>query len=234
MTLSYSNAPFPVRAEIEAAHQGVWDSIANPGNWWTAAERIEIAREARKARAELGLAEAPSGGSDLPEAAREVAHYVGGAPKGLTRSWFDSLVPDKLTEEEYVEAIGVIVRTVSVDVFCRGAGIPLRAYPDPVPGTPSGERPSTAAVDVGWVPMIPNGPAGGREAVEVFGGVNANVIRALSLVPDEARGIIATGDAQYVLGNNVLDPKFEPDHGISRAQIELVAARISAFHECFY
>jgi hypothetical protein len=60
MALSYSDSPHPVRAEIETAHQRVWDSIASPGNWWTAAETIEIAQEARQARASLGLAEAPT------------------------------------------------------------------------------------------------------------------------------------------------------------------------------
>ncbi len=233
--LSYAESPYPVRADLEETHQRVWESLARPGSWWTAAERIEIAREARRARAATGLAPAPGpSATQLSEAAREVAQRVGGHPVTLERSWYDSIVPDRLSDAHYVEAVGVVVRTVSVDVFCRGLGIPLHDYPQPEAGAPSEERPKTARVDDAWVPMIPNGPDGGEEAKATFGGQNANVIRALSLVPAEVHGILDVGDHQYIRGPRVLDAKFEPGHGISRAQIELIAGRISAINECFY
>lgn len=233
--LSYSASPHSVREDLEATHQRVWQSLAAAGTWWTAAERIEIAREARRARAAAGLAEMPADSTtDIPEGAREVARRVGGDPVSLERSWYDSIVPDRLPDTHYVEAVGVIVRSVSVDVFCRGLGVPLHDYPEPEAGAPTRQRPQTARVDEAWVPMIPNGSAGGEEAKAAFGGQNANVIRALSLVPAEVHGIVDVGDNQYVRGARVLDAKFEPGNGISRAQIELIAGRVSAINECFY
>lgn len=231
----YTHSPYHVRADLEETHQRVWDSLARPGTWWTAAERIEIAREARRARAANGLAPMPPASStDLPEGAREVAQRVGGNPVALDRDWYDDIVPERLSDTHYVEAVGVIVRSVSVDVFCRALGLAPHEYPTPQSGESSRVRPKTARVDDAWVPMIPNGAAGGDEAKATFGGQTANVIRALSLVPAEVKGITDVGNHQYIQDSKVLDPKFEPDNGISRAQIELVAGRISAINECFY
>jgi len=195
--------------------------------------RIEIAREARRARTAKGLATLPDASTtELPDGARAVAQRVGGDAVSLEKSWYDSIVPEQLSDTHYVEAVGVVVRTVSVDVFCRALGLPLHDYPEA--GEPDRERPTTARVDEAWVPMIPNGPEGGEEAKATFGGQNANVIRALSLVPAEVHGIVDVGDHQYIRGARVLDAKYEPDRGISRAQIELIAGRISAISECFY
>jgi hypothetical protein len=233
--LSYAASPYPVRTDLEETHQRVWQSLSRPGTWWTAAERTEIAREARAARAAKGLAPNPgTSTTEIPGGARAVAQRVGGDPVALEHSWYQSVVPGQLSDAQYVEAVGVIVRSVSVDVFCRGLGLALHDYPAPEAGEPTRERPSTARVDEAWVPMIPNGPEGGEEAKAAFGGQNANVIRALSLVPAEVHGIVDVGDHQYIRAARVLDAKYEPDHGISRAQIELIAGRISAINECFY
>lgn len=235
MTLSYDDSPYPVRSDLLDTHARVWESLGTPGTWWTAAERVEIAREGRRARAARGLAIAPEAPeTELPDGAREVARVVGGDPTSIERDWYDRIVPDRLPDTHYIEAVGVIVRSVSVDVFCRGLGIPERPYPTAGAGEPSRVRPTTAVVDEAWVPMIPNGPEGGDEAKSTFGGQNANVIRALSLVPAEVHGIEDVGNHQYIRGPRVLDAKFEPGYGISRAQIELIAGRISAIHECYY
>lgn len=236
MPLSYASSAHRVRSDLEETHQRVWESLAKPGTWWSAAERIQIAREARAARAADGLATPPPGPptATLPSAASEVAQRVGGAPKSIDRAWFEGMVPAALADTHYVEAVGVVVRTVSVDVFCRALGVPVHEYPEPEAGEPSRERPATAVVDEAWVPMIPNGAAGGEEAKATFGGTNANVIRALSLVPAEVRGISDVGNHQYLRDRQVLDAKHDPGRAISRAQIELVAGRISAINECFY
>lgn len=236
MKLSYAASPHPVRADLEETHRHTWESLALPGVWWTAAERIEIAREARRARTAVGLAGgyADDSETELPAGAREVARRVGADPVSLERSWYDSIVPERLSDAQYVEAVGVIVRTVNVDVFCRGLGVPLHEYPTATPGEPSRQRPKTARVDEAWVPMIPNAPEGGEEAKATFGGQNANVIRALSLVPPEVHGVSEAGMSHYIRDKRVLDAKHDPGRAISRSQIELIAGRISAINECFY
>ena len=48
-TISYAAASTPVRADLVEAHQKLWQKLAEPGTWWTGAERVAIAAEVRKA-----------------------------------------------------------------------------------------------------------------------------------------------------------------------------------------
>ena len=59
-----------------------------------------------------------------------------------------------------------------------------------------------------------------------------NVIRALSLVPDEVRGLKELSAAQYVPLKALFD--LRAGRAIDRSQIELLAGRVSALNECFY
>ena len=59
-----------------------------------------------------------------------------------------------------------------------------------------------------------------------------NVIRALSLVPDEVRGVKDLLAAHYVPMQRFMDMTFH--RSLSRAQMELVASRVSALRSCFY
>ena len=59
---------------------------------------------------------------------------------------------------------------------------------------------------------------------------NGNVIRALSLVPDEVRGLIDQSQNFYI--EDLAD--HTAGRSITRPQIELIAARVSALNECYY
>ena len=232
----YENAPVRVREDIEAAHRDIWAALAKPGTWWTSAQRIGIAREARRARALRGLAPVPEGPVEatLPEIAVDCARRIGGDPASLDEGWFGSVM-NGLSETEYVELAAIVVQTVSVDVFCRGLGIPLHPYPAPRAGEPSYERPDSAVDEEAWVQTIPAGAAGGDWGRSLYGDVAMpNVIRALSLVPDDAALALRQCESQYMAIPQVLDPSFEPQRGLSRAQVELIAGRVSAINECFY
>ena len=62
-----------------------------------------------------------------------------------------------------------------------------------------------------------------------------NVIRALSLAPDEVRTLHDLGGAHYIDHGLVRDPSASRKGGaLSRAQIELVAGRVSILNDCFY
>ena len=230
------HVPVPVRPEISAVHRDIWAALGRPGSWWTSAQRIGIAREARRARAERGLAPPVEEAVEptLPEAAVEAARRIGGDPASLDEGWFGS-VRDRLSDAEYVELAAIVVQTVSVDVFCRGLGVPLHAYPNPGAGEPSCERPATAVDEEAWIPTVPSGAAGGDTAHALYGGHDMpNVIRALSLVPPDAALAIRQCEAQYLEIPQVIDAGFEPERGLSRAQVELIAGRVSAINECFY
>jgi hypothetical protein len=59
-----------------------------------------------------------------------------------------------------------------------------------------------------------------------------NIVRAMSLVPDEVRALCRSSDAHYVPVAQIGDVTIR--RALERAQMELVAARVSSLNECFY
>ena len=171
--------------------------------------------------------------SKLPASAIDVIHRVVTDPGRLTEAWFAKTMGSlEITDEQYVEIVGVIVTVISIDSFCRGVGVPLHPLPHPEPGEPSHYRPATAQLDAAWVPMIPAAQATGLEADLWGAGRVGNVIRALSLVPDAVRQLMDLSDAHYIPRERIMD--FAYGRSLSRAQMELIAGRVSSLRGCFY
>ena len=246
-TISYATADTPVRADIVEAHQQLWQKLAEPGTWWTGAERVAIAAEVRKAwactlcldRKAALSASAVEGEHDthgvLPSSVVEMIHRITTDPGRLSKDWYERLLAAGVEDTHYIEALGVVVRTVSVDSFCRGLGIPPHPLPTPIPGKPSRRRPPQAHMDVSWVPMIASGQETGPDTDLYWGRPAPNVVRAMSLVPDEVRASLhILLPVQYIEPAQGLDPTNSGGRAISRAQIELLAARVSALNQCFY
>ncbi len=139
-----------------------------------------------------------------------------------------------LSEEQYVEIIGTLVAMVSIDSFCRGIGVPLNPLPEPQPGDPTHYRPPGARREAAaWVPMISSEHATGAEA-DLYGGKpTGNVIRAMSLAPDEVRTLQDLGSVHYLPTGQVRDPG-AASGTLDRMQMELIAGRVSALRQCFY
>lgn len=242
--LSYQDAPVPIRADIEAEHRRAWAHIAAPGRWFTGEERVAIAAETRHAPdCELSIVRkaalspyAVEGEydtvTDLPDPVIDVIHRVATDPGRLTRAWYDSVIAAGLTSDEYVEVVGVMVTTITVDTFAHAIGMERPPLPEPQPGEPSRERPPEASQGEAWVPWIAKGDATGIDA-ELFGPDGANVRRALSLVPPEAHNFMGIVNAQYMPVDEMLD--FDTEfRTITRPQMELIAGRISAINQCAY
>ena len=244
--ISYAAAPIPVREELPAAHTRAWQRLAKPGYWWTGAERVAIASEVRNAWQcalckERKAALSPyaiSGDHDrvstLPEAALDAIHRVTTDSGRLKKDWYDeTLESGQISDGQYVEIIDVLVAVVSIDSFCHGIGVPLHRLPEPEPGSPSSYRPAAAQLEMAWVPTIPSGQATGAEG-DLYGesGQGPNVIRALSLVPDAVRQLSDLSLAHYLTVEQMRDLTL--GRTLSRAQMELVASRVSALRECFY
>ena len=239
MTKPYHDSPYPVRADLDAAHRKLLDRFSRPGTWWSGAERAALVAEVRAARLDAGLQESapvPDGAiGELPDAAKRVVRSVAIAPKDLERAVFDNAFADGLGEEAYVEAVGITTQTTNIDDFARGLGIESRALPPIKSGEPSRVRPAEAVGGEAWVPMVPDGEAGGAVGERLYGkDWTANILRALSLVPDEAAAIIDLEEVEYRSVNTIMDFGFSHDPAISRSQVELVAARISVLNACFY
>ena len=219
-----TSAALPADPATSAAHHATLRAIAEPGAWWSGADRLAIVRAARSAptcalcaRRDKPTATDNDGEHDnegeLPPIAVEAVHAIRNDSGRLTRRWFDDVIDMGLLPEAYVELVAVAASSVIVDTFAQGMGLDMPGLPEPVSGAPTLER-SDDVEDAGaWLPLAREG--------------RANILRSLGLVPSALKLFFgAFGRAYYM----------EPDSrfALNRAQVELVAARVSAVNECFY
>ena len=239
----YSAAGAQVRDDLKETHSWVWDHVRSPGTWWTGAERVAIAAQTRTART-CTLCQARKAALS-PNAVKgehesdgtlsadivDIIHRVVTDPARLSKPWFDSVIAGGLSDTQYVELVGVATLVVGVDYFARSLGIPPFPLLEPLAGEPTRRRPASATPAGAWVPMVSQ-EAGASEGLYENMDVAVNIMRALSLVPDQARALRRLTDAQYMAAEQVGDPSVRGH--LDRTQTELVAARVSAINECFY
>ena len=218
-------AALPVDPAATAAHDAALEAIAAPGAWWSGADRLAIVRAARSApTCSLCARKAsePSPGAvpgehhndgELPPIAVEAVHAIRNDSGRLTRRWFDDVVDMGMLPEAYVELVAVTASSVIVDTYAQGVGLDMPSLPRPAHGAPTLER-SDDVVDAGaWLPVAREG--------------RANILRSLGLVPSARELFFGTFGPSYYMNP---ESHFALDH----AQVELVAARVSAVNECFY
>lgn len=246
MSFDYTTTDLPIPDRITEAHRRAWERLQHPGMWWTSAQRIAIVEELRNAEhcqlcADRKAAlSAPSvtgehnATTDLPAAAIEAVHKIATDPGRLSREWLESLLGGDLTDAAYVELVGLLTTTISIDDIHRGLGLDLEPLPAPAPGEPERRRPTGATDEGSWVPTVPPDQLDPEDADIYHGAPFApNVIRALSLVPPEVTYLADLHGAHY-LSFDEMRLAEGLDRTLSRPQLELVAARVSAVNECFY
>jgi hypothetical protein len=233
-----------VREDLAEAHRRVCERLGNPGTWLDGEARVAVAAETRNAggcklcarrRAALspyGIDGEHDSLGRLPETWVEVIHRIVSDPGRLTQSWYGKITASGIAETEYVEIVSVIAHVVALDTFARGLGVEPRPLPVARKGEPSRYRPAEARQTDAWVPTLAWGQAGLKEADLVSGPVS-NIRRALTLVPDEARSFFDLAAHQYLSGAQMFDFSRE-FRAITHAQIELLAARVSAINQCMY
>ena len=235
-----------IRDDLDSALHTAWTRIGQPGTWWTAAERVAIAAEARHAMGctlcaarKLALSPTSVAGDHaslgaLPDVAIGAIHRIRTDAGRLGESWFRQLIEAGLGEGHYVELVGVVAVTTSVDSFDFAAGLPERPLPAPVAGTPSRCRPRNAGPGPGWVSaMMPD--ARTDDDPDFFGSERgaAHIHLALSLVPNSAIQFWDMLETMYQTSAMMRD--FAREYrAISHPQIELVAARVAALNQCLY
>ena len=245
--IDYSSSHYAIRPDFAESHRRFWERLASPGSWWTSAERIAIAEEVRaawdcplnQARRE---ALSPNAGpkeysrvSDvLPDVAVEAIHRITTDANRLTKDWYLSLLERGLSEGQYIEIVGTIVSMVSIDSFCIAMGLPLNALPEPGPGEPNRYRPSKAGPDDAWVPMVDADNSESAESDLWVANQTGNVVRAMSLVPEEVRTLKDLSAAHYLAMPDVRKHGYNAGRALSRTQMELVAGRTSALNACYY
>ena len=246
--VQYDDAAFPVRPEFADAHSRFWARLQMPGAWLTSEQKIAVATELRAApdcplcqqQREALSPNAVTGEhrvvTDLKAPIIEMVHRIVNDASRLTERFYTDLVNrDDFSDGEYIEVVGTIVAMVSIDAFADGIGVPRRELPSRGPGEPTRYRPAAAvASDQSWVPMVPVENAGTPEEDLWISGRTGNVIRAMSLVPDEVRSLNELSAAHYMPNHQVRQAGIDPGRSLKRSQMELIAGRVSALNQCFY
>jgi hypothetical protein len=242
----YEPVSLPIRDDLAAAHRRAWAHIARPGAWWDGPRRVALAAETRNAvacalcrRRKQAMSPAAVAGShdslgQLPDNLVEIVHRLRTDPARLTRGWYDEVLRSGVTPEQYVETVGVVAHVVALDTFAQALGIAPLPLPPPAAGAPSGQRPPGARQGPAWVPWVePEALSENEAGMYPRGRPPANIHRAMSLVPDEVKSFFDLCEHQYLpaLGMRDFGREFR---AITHAQIELLAARVSALNRCFY
>lgn len=243
--MTYTANSFPIREDLALAHDAAWTAIAKPGTWLSGRERVAVASEIRHALscvhcANIKAALSPNAVNGAHESTgalgageTELIHRVVGDPGRLSEKWSQSILAQGVTEGRYVEITGLIAMVMIMDSFSRALGAPLRQLPAPQSGEPTRHRPAGAKKQAAWLPLVEP-----QDATEADGPMYPSpkagyIYRGLSSVPQSLRDYWALANMHYLPGQFVY--QFESSiRAIARPQIEIVAARISALHQCVY
>ena len=221
-----------VRDDLVEAHRLAWEHVAAPGSWFTGAQRVELATTVLGAIADadpLPPWVAPSTIDRLPaervapdaahDAAYRLARHAGTVTEDVYRRYGDAL-----GELPYVELCALVSTVAAVAHFHRNVGMPMPSLPAALAGEPSGDVPERLeAATLNWVPVA-------APADQV-----AAVVQAYSAVPGEWVNTWRMADAQYMPEPDMVHPDWSRrSGGLTRAQMELVAARVARLRDCFY
>ena len=227
-----------IRQDLTEAHGRAWSAIAAPGTWLTGAERVAVAEEIRRAHGcelcrRIKAALSPNSVGTHEDAREELIHRVVSDPGRLSEKWVQSVLARGLTEGEYVEIVGLVAMVMMIDTFHLAAGLPPRELPQPRSGEPTRYRPAGAKKQAAWLPLVEP-----QDATEADGPMYPTpkagyIYRGLSLVPQSLRDYWALANCHYLPGQYVY--QFDKSiRAISRPQMEILAARVSALHQCVY
>ena len=236
----------PMREDLPKSHACAWTSIATAGTWLEGARRIAVAAEVRQARdhcshcktIKAALSPVATSGSHatlgaLGAAEVELVHRLVNDSGRLSEAWTRSVLAQGLTEGEYVEITGIVAMVMIMDTFRRAMGLDPAPLPTPIAGDPTRYSPPGARKQAAWLPIVEP-----EDTVESDGPLYPNpkagyIYRALSMVPQSVRDYWALANAHYLPGAQVY--RFDESiRAISRPQTELLAARVSALHQCAY
>jgi len=232
MTELFRDSPLPIRDDLRAAHERVWQRLARPGSAWTGETRVAIAAEARVAgtcslcrERREAVSPAPVAGehtraSELPEAIVDAVHRVSTDASRITQAFVDSLASAGVDARRYAELVGIVACLRSMDAVCFGVGARPHPLPTPEAGEPTGDAPARSESIGAFIPVVE-----GRLPA---------VLRALGLCPDAVRDMQELGEAHYLGHDEIVRLGRSGRRALTRPQIELVASRVSALNECFY
>jgi hypothetical protein len=157
----------------------------------------------------------------LPDAVVDAVYLIARHAATLTDDWYRTQLARGIDPFAYVEMVGVVVAVAAVDGFFRAVGLERPPLPPPVAGRPHGRHPEVEAATLNWVP------------VAVPADQQAAVVQGLSAAPAEWDNVKRLAAAQYVPVDEMGELAWSRGT-LSRADMEFIAARLSAARECFY
>lgn len=209
-----------VRVDLAAAHAASWCHVVAPGARCSGALRRRIAEIAIQAA--LTTEPLPPWVRPYDDAALDLAHRLGRHAATIGEPWYEQLVAEGLHPLEWVEVVGVVAAALPPVLFARAIGAALPDLPPAVDGPPHGhEAVELAPATLNFVPVA--APADRT----------ASVVQALSALPDEWDNMWRLAEAQYMGDRDMDDPRWNRGT-LSRAQMELVAGRLSLLRECLF
>jgi len=246
----YSEVSPPIRTDLPVAYRAIWAELGRPGNWFDAKDRLALAAQVRVARDcalctarknALSPAAAPDDHrthdcqSNLPDALVDAVHRITTDASRLSQGWLKDFYSAGYTDGHYIELLGIVVALISIDAFQRAMGLDIEPLPEPQIGQPTRYRPPGARNWGAWVATVAPEDLTQPEA-DIYGGMPqaGNVASAMSLVPDSVRMLVTLSKAQYLPMQLVPDPESNGGRALSRAQMELLAGRVSSLNQCFY
>jgi hypothetical protein len=219
------------RPDLTAAQVAAWRHVTSPGASWSAAQRAAIAQTALDALDDtdpLAPWVSPShvgrrmpGTAVLPVLVADAVYRIARHAASLTESWYQAQLAQGIDPIAYVELVGVVCVVAAVDGYFRATARDRPPLPPPTDGAPHGRHPRVEAATLNWVPVA--APAD-REAA---------VVQGLSAAPGERDMVMQLAAAQYIPFDE-MDELGWSRGTLSRGEMELVAARLSAARECFY
>lgn len=220
-----------IRPDLRTAHERAWDSLAEPGTWWSARERRALAQTAviamwspappppwaspEQVVSFLGAA------ADAPLAAHVAAVRMARHASTITREWYEAVAAE-IGEFAYVELVGIVCVVAATTSLRRTLGLAGRDLP--AAGDDGATRtvgPATEPARLNWVPVA--APADSTAAV----------VQALTAVPSAHSALWSLADVQYIPDAEMVDPLWTRGT-LARSEMELVAVSVSAGRECHY
>jgi hypothetical protein len=222
-----------VSDKLKEAHTLAWQTIAQPGDFFTGAQRVAMVRSAREALTcalceDKKAALSPNAvdgehedDTDLNPAIVDMIHRMRSDPGRLTKAWFDGIT-QAISKQQYVEIVSVVNSSVIIDTLHNALGLGLPRLPQPQGGQPRGQHNASAVQGGAWVPIL--------DADETMADTGLpqvpNIARSLGLVPSAGQLFFTTFRPHYALK--------DIDLSITQGQAEFVASRVSAINECYY
>lgn len=205
-----NDAALPTLERHRGALLREWDRMAGPGPTLTGEQRVRAAHAARHAVVTGG----PPPGADPLAAA---AAWIRCDPGGITESYIAELEGQGLDRLVFAEVVAVVARLSAADAFTTGIGGELIPLPTPFHGAPTGRCNPSSALFNNWIPTLQErvGPT--------------TVLRA---IPTEQHAVMDIRDDFYLKRQEMKTNEFDRD--LTRAEIELIAARCSFLNECVY